>query len=106
MSEHDLQLNCIAWFRNQKIGEIVPVPNEATYKNKTFVINKGCSDLILFLPNRILFVELKVGRNIQSLDQIKFQQRITQLGYEYHLIRTFEDFKTTILQAYNRHERT
>lgn len=97
MSEHDLQLTCIAWFKNQKIGEIIPVVNEATYKNKNFAINKGASDLIVVLPNKVIFCELKVGNNKQSNAQIEFDNRITELGYNYYLVRSLDEFKNVCL---------
>ena len=97
MSEHDLQLNCIAWFKNQKIGEIIPVVNEATYKNKNFVINKGASDLIVILPKKVIFCELKVGNNKQSKEQLEFENRITELGYNYYLVRSLDEFKNACL---------
>ena len=96
MSEHELQLNCIAWFNNQKIGEIIPVVNEATYKNRTFVVNKGASDLIVVLPNKVLFIELKTKIGVQSVAQKEFESRVKGLGFDYFLVRSFEEFKSIV----------
>lgn len=100
MTEHLLQLTCIAWFKNDYkrngSGIIIPVVNEATYKNKTFAICKGASDLIVVLPGKVLFVELKVGINRQSQGQLEFERIILNLYHEYHLVRSLEEFKAVV----------
>lgn len=97
MNEHRLQLEIIAWFRNEfertKKGIIIPIVNEATYKNNTFIICKGASDLIIVLKGNTYFCELKVGSNKQSLNQIEFENNINNLDHEYKLIRTLNEFK-------------
>lgn len=99
-SEHTLQLECIAWFRNEyeryEKGCIIPVVNELSYKRKDVVIKDGASDLIIVLPNKVLFIELKVGYNNQQINQIKFQKLIESLGFEYHLTRNLEEFKKIV----------
>jgi len=96
-SEHTLQLECIAWFRNEyerhKKGCIVPVVNELAYKRKDVVIKEGCADLIVFLPGKAIFFELKVRYNDQQDNQIEFQSLVEGLGYEYHLIRSLTTFQ-------------
>jgi len=100
MTEHTLQLNIIAYFRNEferhEKGVIIPIVNEATYKNKTFVICKGASDLMIFLKNKTFFCELKVANNNQSIAQKDFQNRVQKLGHEYKLIRSLDEFKLWI----------
>ena len=97
MTEHTLQLHIIAYFRNEferhGKGIIIPVVNEATYKNNTFVICKGASDLIIILPNKTLFCELKVGSNKQSTQQIEFENIVSNLGHEYKLVRSLNEFQ-------------
>ena len=99
-SEHILQLECIAWFRNEyeryKKGCIVPVPNELAFKRKDVVIRDGCSDLIVFLPGKTIFAELKVKYNKQQDNQIEFQLLVEILGFKYYLIRSLEEFKNII----------
>lgn len=99
-SEHTLQLECIAWFRNEYErhgkGCIIPVVNELSYKKKHVVIKDGASDLIIVIPNKVLFIELKVGYNNQQINQIKFQKLIESLGYEYHIVRSLEQFKNLL----------
>ena len=52
----------------------------------------GVSDLIILLPSRCIFVELKNG-NIgrQSDSQKEFQKQVESLGFEYLLWRNVED---------------
>jgi hypothetical protein len=99
-TEQYLQTECIIEFRNQLErygkGIVIPVPNELARKRKDVIIKKGCSDLILFLSNEVIFCELKVGYNNQTPEQIGFESEITALGYEYHLIRDIETFKKLI----------
>ena len=55
---------------------------------------KGVSDTILIFPNgRIFFVEFKAEIGQQRPEQKEFEQRITNLGYEYVLIRSINQFK-------------
>jgi len=100
MTEHTLQIEEIQWFRNELerkgLGVIVPVPNEATYKDKTFVICKGASDLIVVLKSAVLFIENKTINGLQKTDQVTFQNKIENLGYEYHICRSLEHFKFII----------
>ena len=100
MTEHVLQLEQIAWFRNELerkgLGVIIPVPNEATYKDKTFTICKGASDIIVVLKKAVLFIENKTTKGFQKPDQITFQNKIESLGYEYHICRSLDHFKMLI----------
>ena len=100
-SENTLQLECIAWFRNEyerhKKGCIVPVPNELAFKRKDVVIKEGCSDLIVFLPGKALFIELKVGYNTQQDNQIEFQSLVEGLGFDYYLAYSLPQFKQILI---------
>jgi len=88
-------MECIASFRNayQRFGNgvIIPVPNELAAKRKDIEICVGASDIITVL-DVVRFNELKVGYNSQSPAQIKFQKLVESLGYEYHVIRSVEQF--------------
>jgi len=97
MTEHQLQLECIAVYRNEKqrhgLGVIIPVPNELAAKRKDIEICVGASDIIT-VSDKVRFNELKVGYNVQSPAQKMFQHLVESLGYEYHLIRSVQQFKT------------
>jgi hypothetical protein len=95
--EHTLGLECIAWFRNEferfDNGCVVPVPNELAYKRKDTVIKDGCSDLIVLLKEKIYFIELKVKNNKQQDNQIHFQKLVENLGFQYKIIKSIDEFK-------------
>jgi hypothetical protein len=73
---------------------------EATYRNKTYFANigamAGVSDLIVVLPNKVLFLEMKSKTGRQSVDQKNFQHHIEELGFNYYIVRDFDEFKTII----------
>ncbi len=100
MTEHTLQLLCIAEFRNQyeryENGIVIPVPNELAAKRKDFVICEGCSDLILVFKNKTVYCELKVGYNTQQDNQIEFERKVKKLGHEYYVVKSLESFKAVI----------
>lgn len=103
ISEASLQQQVIIWFRNNYQmngkGLIFSVANESTYKNKSFKNTgtmAGVSDLIVVLPNKTIFVELKTETGIQSDKQKLFESKIKELNQEYYLIRSLEQFKTIL----------
>ncbi len=58
----------------------------------------GVSDLIVLKPNgETIFVEIKTDVGIQSLVQIKFQNKVEELGFKYFVVRSLDDFKELIL---------
>ena len=106
--EDALQAKIVVWFKNNYQmhgkGLIFSVANGGTRniveakKLKETGLMAGVSDLIVLLENKILFVELKIEKGIQSDAQKLFETRILNLGYEYHLIRDLETFKTLIYE--------
>jgi len=55
----------------------------------------GVSDLSLMIPNKDypgFFIELKVGYNKQTDNQILFQEDVRKMGFRYEVIRTFDQF--------------
>ena len=100
MTEAQLQNEIVVFFRNeyQRHGKglIFSVANESTYKNKIFKATgtlKGVSDLIVVLQNKTIFVELKTEIGVQSEFQKTFEINVKNLGQEYYLIRSLEQFK-------------
>lgn len=64
------------------------------FKN-TGLLN-GVSDTIIVLPNKVLFVEFKTITGTQQDVQANFENSVTKLGHEYHIVRSLEQFKTLI----------
>lgn len=101
--ESILQSNCVKWFRYQYPKALIfAVPNGGSRnlieakKLKKEGVMAGVSDLIVVFKNRMLFIEMKTEKGRQSKTQKEFQNRITALGYEYHICRNFDEFKSTI----------
>lgn len=109
MSEENLQQQIVIWFSNNYCLKthdprccIFSVPNDSsnfmeTKRKVNTGLLKGVSDLIVIMPNKMMFVELKTEIGVQSAVQKDFEQRITALGYEYHVIRSLAQFKEIIV---------
>lgn len=79
------------------------VPNESCWRNKNYFsalgMMPGVSDLIVVLPGKILFVEFKSKIGRQSVEQKAFMQKVEALGFNYHLVRSLDDFMELINEA-------
>ena len=96
-AEYLIQKDAVTWFKYQYPHYVIfSVPNEATYRNKTYFsglgVMTGVSDVIVLLPNKPLFIEFKSKTGRQSVEQKAFQQKIEGLGYKYQLVRSVDDF--------------
>ena len=113
MTEQQLQKEIFKYFHNTYCLKnqnprcsIFSVPNGG-YRNKLEAINlkatgtlAGVSDLIVLLPNaKCLFIELKTETGIQSDKQKDFEKLVSDLGFEYYLVRSLDLFKTIINNA-------
>lgn len=107
MNKEDLlQQKCLIWFKNEYQmhgkGLIFAVPNGGTRhileakKLKATGLMSGVSDLIVVLPNKVLFIELKIEKGIQSETQKIFETKIKNLNHDYTICRNEEEFKTHI----------
>jgi hypothetical protein len=97
-SEENIQKEIINYCKLNNIL-IFCVPNEATRNNSKFIgmgVLAGVSDLILVLQNRVIFVELKNHKGIQSEKQKAFESKVDNLGHQYIIIRSIDEFKKLI----------
>jgi len=108
-TESRIQQEIVKWFRNNYCLKfhkpryiIFSVPNETKdvkelmYK-KSFGLMSGVSDLIVIMENKIIFVEVKTEKGLQSKKQKEFQKRVEDLRFEYHIVRSLEQFKKVVL---------
>jgi hypothetical protein len=51
----------------------------------------GVSDLIVVLPSRCIFLELKTPTGRLSEAQVRFREKIEALGHQYAVARTLDD---------------
>lgn len=120
MTEEQLQAQCIEWFQHNipiHKKRLYAVPNGGDrprrYINGKWVSiegNKmkatgttpGVFDMELLLSlGKTLRLELKVGANELSPEQIEFAKLLTELGHEWVLIRTLKEFQMAVYSALN-----
>lgn len=95
-NEHLIQKSIIEYLRMNRI-EVFAVPNGGRRDAVTGAMLKaegataGVSDLIILLPNKPVFVEVKTKTGRQSDNQKDFQNRVEKLGFEYYIWRSVED---------------
>ncbi|NIV12861.1 MAG: VRR-NUC domain-containing protein [Aliifodinibius sp.] len=86
------------------MGIIFSVPNEGirspgmVVRLKSLGMLPGVSDIIVVLPGKILFIELKLNTG-QSKHQKKFQIDIEKLGYFYAVVKSLDQFKAIVEMA-------
>lgn len=103
-TEEQLQQEVVIWFNNNYCLKtqnercmIFSVPNDSsnfmeTKRKVNTGLLRGVSDLIVIIPNKILFIELKTEKGVQSIVQKEFEERIIKLGFNYYLVRSLSDF--------------
>lgn len=106
--EHKLQAACVRWYRLQypkMKHNLFAVPNGSKRdviigaKLKEEGVLSGVSDLILLKSNRFygaLLIEMKTPEGRQSDTQKEWQQKITNDGFKYVIIRSLEDFQREV----------
>lgn len=103
-SESAIQQSIVVWYRNNNLTTdnlIFSVPNESSnareqmYK-KSIGMLSGVSDLICIHNGKVLFIEVKDDKGKQSDNQRKFEQKIIANGFEYHVVRSLDEFKPLI----------
>lgn len=98
--EENIQITCVNWFRLQYPELIIfAVPNGGSrnlYEAKNLKdagVLAGVADLIIVGNNgKIMFVEMKAGKNKQTDSQIGFQQSVEKLGHKYIICRSLVQF--------------
>jgi len=108
-----LQSECVRWFRLQfpKMAKLlIAVPNGGSRDAREAVNLKiqgvvaGVSDLLLLTPRNgfgCLCIEMKTETGKQSELQVQWQKEAENLGNKYVLCRTFEQFRSEILNYLN-----
>ena len=108
--EHKLQAACVRWYRLQypkMKHNLFAVPNGSKRdviigaKLKEEGVLAGVADLILLKSNRFygaLLIEFKPPEGRQSDTQKEWQQKITNDGFKYVIVRSLEDFQREVKQ--------
>lgn len=103
--EQKLQIACVRWFRYQYPKFIKGLHsnnnNAASRKISGAAIGgimkamgtvSGVADLELCYNGRVYFIEMKSPKGRQSPDQMEFQKYVQSQGFDYVIIRSFEEF--------------
>lgn len=84
-----------AYYRNKLL--VYSIPNggsrnslEAKNLKKEGMLS-GVADLHIISKNKILFIELKVGKNKQSETQKEFQKIVENYGFKYFVVRSLDE---------------
>jgi hypothetical protein len=109
MKEDLLQQKIVIWFKNNYClrhhvprCSIFSVPNGGSRniieakRLKATGMKAGVSDLIILIPGKTIFIELKNENGKQSLKQKEFQETVLNLNQEYYLLRSLDEFKSLI----------
>lgn len=77
------------------------IPNDSSSKEETMRklatgMKPGASDFVFVIPNKSIYFEVKTPTGIQSENQKEFENDIKALGFEYHLVRSLDEFKKII----------
>jgi hypothetical protein len=102
--ENKIQQEIVKYFRSNYYnkGLIFSVPNERSggyMAMKDLLLTgllSGVSDLVIVLPNKVLFVKVKNEIGKQSDKQKRFEQGVKDLNHEYHLVRSLKEFKNIL----------
>lgn len=107
-TEAKIQSEICCWFNNEYCLKfhkprycIFSVPNDTQNKEETMRklatgLKAGVSDLIVLFQNKTVFCEVKTPTGVQSEAQKEFQKQVENLGFEYILVHSLDEFKISI----------
>jgi len=103
-SEERIQASCYTWFHNtfpDYRGLLCYNLNNSANaiqgnKNKAMGVQAGRADFTFYFKGRAYFIEMKTPKGKQQEVQKNWMIQMLNHGFEYHIIRTKEDFKTLI----------
>lgn len=104
-SEDKIQTDCYVWFHNnypELRGLLCYNLNNSRNviegtKNKAMGLQRGRSDLVLYWQGRAYHIEMKTPIGEQSKEQIEWQRKVEEQGFEYHIGRSLSEFQKIIL---------
>ena len=105
-SEIKLQSSCFLWHWNtypNERGLLCYNLNNSANKiqgnqNKALGLIKGRSDMVYYKNGKAIMIEFKTETGTQKPEQKYWEEIITKQGFEYHIIRSFEQFQQLIWQ--------
>lgn len=83
-------------------GKINTIVMKIITNFKAMGLTSGVSDTIVILPNsKIIFVEFKTETGRQNKTQKEFESRVKSHQYDYHVVRSLEQF-INLIQHYEK----
>lgn len=84
-------------------GRVFAINNNSENKikgaiNKALGVIAGVSDMVMLIPNSVIWIEWKVETGRQSKDQIEFQRLVESLGMKYYIVRSQDEFLSLVLR--------
>lgn len=108
-SESKIQQKCVIWYKNcfclathPARCLILAILNENQHRLVAIGLYPGASDMLVIHRNtpkespRVAFIEAKDDSGTQKPNQKKFQAHVEGMGFEYHIIRSLEDFQKIV----------
>lgn len=103
-SEIKLHSECFLWFHNtypKQRGLLCYNLNNSRNvidgaMNRALGLQKGRCDMVYYSPHGAIMIEFKTESGMQSKEQKEWQNTIECAGYEYHVVRSAEAFKSLI----------
>lgn len=100
--ESELQQNCVKWFKLYYPSKIIfAIPNggsrnviEASRLKREGTL-AGVADLCILVANskyHALFIEMKIGKGYQTINQKDFEQYCKKQDYQYSVCRSLDQF--------------
>jgi hypothetical protein len=104
-SELQLQSNAFTHLWNnypELRGRVFTINNNSQNKvkgaiNKALGVIAGVSDMVMLIPNGVIWIEWKIDTGRQSKQQVQFQSLVEELGMKYYIVRTQEEFISLVL---------
>ncbi len=100
--ESKLQYEIVLFLQDQGYF-FYSVPNEAkrspqlAARLKAMGMRSGVADLVVLLPGgRSVFLEVKTATGKQATMQKLFEQRVTELGFVYQIVRSVQDVQSVL----------
>ena len=104
-SEDKIQSDCFVWFHNtypHLRGLLCYNLNNSKNKmdgarNKAKGLIAGRSDMVLYYQSNAIMIEFKTSDGSQSVGQKEWEALVKSQGFQYHIIRSLDEFQMLIL---------
>ena len=104
MKEERLQYECVIWFNNEYpyLRGLLYANNNNSHNaikgalNRSMGVISGVADMTFLYKKTTTFLEFKTKIGKQSKKQIDWEKVVTFHNFDYHIIRSFDQFTNII----------